>query len=81
MTDSVLTACPRCLADVQLIRVEHSAARNGVLLWSILHCNRCSFTWRTSEPPASIESSRRAKWAQMTNTNPADYRSNIPPAK
>jgi vanillate/4-hydroxybenzoate decarboxylase subunit D len=81
MTDSVLTACPRCLADEKSVRHEHSAAHDGELLWSVLHCTRCSFTWRTSEPPASIDPMQRAKWAQMTSVNPADYRVNIPPAK
>jgi hypothetical protein len=81
MTDLVPTACPRCLADKKSVRLEHSAARDGVQLWSVLHCTRCSFTWRTSEPPASIDPTRRPKWAQMTSVNPADYRVNIPPAK
>lgn len=81
MNHSEPTPCPRCLAGKEQIRMEHCAEKNGVLLWSIFHCNRCAFTWRTTEPARSIDPAQRLKWAQMVSTDPADYRVNIPPAK
>ncbi len=51
------SACPRCRGSK--IEVNYQGKEDGRVLWSILHCLRCSFTWRDSEPPESIVTEKR----------------------
>jgi hypothetical protein len=46
-------ACPRCLGTA--IRTEYEGREDGTTVWSILYCGTCSFSWRTSEPPSTID--------------------------
>lgn len=49
--------CPRCRGSE--VELQYQGKEDGRVIWSILHCARCSFTWRDSEPPESIVSEKR----------------------
>lgn len=49
--------CPRCLGTE--IRTDYEGREGGQTVWLILHCTRCSFSWRTSEPKSAIDPSLR----------------------
>lgn len=46
--------CPRCQADKKHLRTEHEGREDGKLVWTVYYCQRCSFTWRDSEPADSL---------------------------
>ena len=60
-------ACPRCRGTE--VEVNYRGKEEGRVIWSILHCLRCSFTWRDSEPPESIVTEKRDSFF---NVNPED---------
>lgn len=60
-------ACPRCRGSE--IETNYQGKEDGHVLWSVLHCLRCSFTWRDSEPAASIVTDQRDPFF---NVNPED---------
>jgi vanillate/4-hydroxybenzoate decarboxylase subunit D len=51
------SACPRCRGGE--VEMNYQGKEAGRVLWRILHCLRCSFTWRDSEPPESIVTEQR----------------------
>jgi C4-type Zn-finger protein len=52
-----MNACPRCRATE--IRTEYQGREGKEIVWSVLHCERCSFTWRDSEPPETTMPDKR----------------------
>lgn len=45
--------CPRCTGtDTE---VHHVARAGHQLLWRVLHCRSCSFTWRSTEPSEVLD--------------------------
>jgi hypothetical protein len=59
--------CPRCLTEET--RLEHEGKEQDKLVWRILHCVTCSYTWRDSEPASTVD----------PKTRDADFR--VDPAK
>ena len=53
--------CPRCRSAKQHLRTEYQGREGDVVLWTVRHCNRCSFTWRDSEPAESIDYAQNGK--------------------
>jgi C4-type Zn-finger protein len=41
------------------------------VVWSVLHCKQCSFSWRDSEPPESISPEKRDPFF---NVNPEEVK-------
>ena len=73
--------CPRCRSAKEHLRVEYQGREGDVVLWTVYHCNRCSFTWRDSEPAESIDYAEREAWFRADPNHPEKYKHNIPPAK
>ena len=73
--------CPRCAAEKKHLRTEHEGREDGELVWMVYHCSRCSFTWRDSELPESIDYEQREAWFRVDPDKPEQYHHNIPPAK
>ena len=73
------TDCPRCGRPGP--RREHEGREDGELLWTVWHCNACSFTWRASEPAESIDPEQRPAWFAVDPDDRARYHHNIPPAR
>jgi C4-type Zn-finger protein len=73
--------CPRCQAEEKHLRTEYQGMESSEVIWTVYHCQRCSFTWRDSEPPESIEYEEREDWFRVDPDNPDQYHHNIPPAK
>ena len=73
--------CPRCRSAKEHLRVEYQGREGDVVLWTVYHCNRCSFTWRDSEPAESIDYAKREAWFRADPDHPEKYKHNIPPAK
>ena len=69
--------CPRCAGERN--RLEREGREDGRVLWRVFHCERCAFTWRDSEPAASIDPNERDPWFQVDPD--ADFPYNIPPAR
>lgn len=59
--------CPRCEAETT--KQVHAGLENGAVLWRVFHCDHCAFTWRDSEPEASINPKRRPEWAQLKDVD------------
>ena len=76
-----MNACPRCLSAEEHLRVEHQGREDGAVVWTVYHCNRCSFTWRDSEPAESIDPEVRDPDFRIFPDEPERYRYNIPPAR
>ena len=72
--------CPRCQSGKQHLRKEHEGKEKGKLLWTVYHCQRCSFTWRDSEDAESIDHDKREAWFRVDPDNRDNYPHNIPPA-
>ncbi|GGQ58080.1 non-oxidative hydroxyarylic acid decarboxylases subunit D [Streptomyces flaveolus] len=62
MTDD---CCARCAHES--IRTLYSSPVPGV--WDVLRCDRCLYTWRTSEPPRRT---RRDAYPEAFRLTPAD---------
>ena len=73
--------CPRCQSDEKHLRKEHEGYEQGVLVWTVFHCQRCAFTWRDSEPPESIDHNQRESWFHVDADDTDSYPYNIPIAE
>lgn len=73
--------CPRCQASQAHLREEYQGREGGKVIWRVYHCERCAFTWRDSEPAATIDNKQREAWFQAHPDQPERYKHNIPPAK
>ncbi len=62
-----MEVCPRCRGTE--VEMQYQGKEDGRVIWSILHCRRCSFSWRDSEPPESIVPEKRDPFF---NVNPDD---------
>lgn len=60
--------CPRCLE--QQIRQEHEGREGDTIVWRILHCLICSFSWRDSEPASAIDPATRDPDFRIDASNP-----------
>ena len=74
-------SCPLCKAEAKHIRTEHQGKEADKIIWTIFHCKRCSFSWRDSELPESIDYDEREDCFRVDPDNPDQYHQNIPPAK
>ncbi|MFZ2628458.1 MAG: non-oxidative hydroxyarylic acid decarboxylases subunit D [Rugosibacter sp.] len=72
------TNCPRC-ASAKTAQM-HVGMENGQPLWTVWHCQSCAYTWRDSEPAASIDPQSRPAWAQLQGVDFDSLRQVIPPA-
>jgi C4-type Zn-finger protein len=70
--------CPRCETDKTA--QMRQGKEHGKVIWSVWHCHHCAFTWRDSEPAASIDPAQRPAWAQLKGVDLNTLRSVIPPA-
>ncbi len=72
--------CPRCQAKPEDCVQECQGMEADVLIWTIYHCTRCSFSWRDSEPDSSINYDVREASFRMDPDQPEKYFNLIPPA-
>lgn len=54
--------CPRCAFDV----IELLATSPVAGVWEVLQCQRCLYSWRTSEPARRIERDSYPESFRMT---------------
>ncbi len=73
-----MTTCPRCERDKT--RLEYEGSETGRTLWRVYHCLACAFTWRDTEPAASIDAKMRDRWFQVDPDDDGGFSYNIPPA-
>jgi C4-type Zn-finger protein len=52
-----MSACPRC--QTTELRTEYQGREGKQVVWTVLHCMRCSFTWRDIEPPDTTVPEKR----------------------
>lgn len=63
--------CPRCQSpDTE---VHHTGYEDGRVVWKVLHCSICSFTWRDNEPPESIDPKARDPFFHVDPSRISDY--------
>ncbi|MFT5133106.1 MAG: C4-type Zn-finger protein [Gammaproteobacteria bacterium] len=74
-------SCPRCASEAKHLRTEHQGVESGEVIWTVYYCKRCSFTWRDSELPESIDYEAREAWFRVDPDKRDQYPHNIPPAK
>lgn len=73
-------SCPRCLSSHT--ELQYSASdQDGAVMWEIVHCQECSFTWRTSEPAETIDPEKRPAWFSLSKEELSDLRDVIPPSE
>jgi transposase-like protein len=80
MSDSEV-ACPRCASGSEHSKLQHAGREEGRLVWQVFRCERCAFTWRSTEPPRTLDPALRERWTYMSDLNPTNYRSGIAPAR
>jgi len=56
--------CVRCLNNTAGII---AAAPDGSNAWAVFYCNKCNFSWRSSEEPEVIDPEKRDSWFQLNN--------------
>jgi C4-type Zn-finger protein len=70
-------SCPRCRSSHT--ELQHSASdQDGTLLWEVVHCQDCSFTWRTSEPVDTIDPEKRPAWFGLSKEDLNELRDVLP---
>jgi uncharacterized membrane-anchored protein len=75
----VTAGCPRCRGTA--VEQHHAARRgDGSLVWQVLHCESCSFTWRTSEPAATLDPAQRPALFQLDAKRLDALPYHLPPA-
>ncbi|MGH7906370.1 MAG: non-oxidative hydroxyarylic acid decarboxylases subunit D [Candidatus Binataceae bacterium] len=72
-----MTACPRCRKSET--RTEYQGEEAGKIVWTVLHCNTCGFTWRDSEPAASIAFAERDRFFDLNAEELGKYPIVLPP--
>lgn len=73
-----MTSCPRCQSDNS--RVEHEGRENGALVWTVHHCTVCRFTWRDTEPAATIRYAERDPFFRVDASDLEKYPVQLPRA-
>lgn len=58
--------CVRCLNDSA---VKVASAPDGSGAWDVFYCDKCNFSWRTSEEPYVIDADKRDPWFQLDKEN------------
>jgi len=76
-----MSFCPRCESTRDDCRVEMEGKEDGQLVWTIFHCGRCSFTWRDTELPESIDINQRDPWFKVDPDDPDRYVNILPPTR
>jgi C4-type Zn-finger protein len=76
-----MTSCPRCRADHSHCCKQWKGVQSGKIVWTIWHCQRCSFSWRDTEPARSIDYAARETFSRVDPDRPEKYGQNIPPAR
>lgn len=71
--------CPRCLAGNTYSCKE--GREEGRLIWTMYYCNACNFSWRDSEPEATINPDLRPSKFQVDPTRFEDFDVVLPPPK
>ncbi|MGX7927199.1 non-oxidative hydroxyarylic acid decarboxylases subunit D [Tsuneonella sp. HG094] len=51
--------CARCKSDGAL--TDYEGRQDGAVVWTILRCPICNFSWRDSEPASAIDPETRAR--------------------
>ncbi|MGI6451039.1 MAG: non-oxidative hydroxyarylic acid decarboxylases subunit D [Desulfitobacteriia bacterium] len=54
--------CVRCLQDTAQ---KVAVAPDGSGAWEVYYCQRCNFSWRSSEEPEVIDPAKRDPWFQL----------------
>ena len=54
--------CVRCLQDRA---AKVAVAPDGSGAWEVYYCDRCNFSWRSTEEPEVIDPDKRDPWFQM----------------
>ncbi|WP_375210833.1 non-oxidative hydroxyarylic acid decarboxylases subunit D [Hyphococcus sp.] len=49
--------CPRC--GTSSPRTDHEGTENGSVVWRVLFCKTCHYTWRNNEPAQTIDAAAR----------------------
>lgn len=62
-TPATNRACPRC--GTATVECHHVARDGDETFWRVLHCSRCSFTWRSTEEPEVIDPALRPATFQL----------------
>jgi hypothetical protein len=70
------TRCPRCLASGA--EEQHAAHADEGVVWRVLHCERCWFTWRSTEPQATLDPKQRPAVFQFDEASLAAVRDIYP---
>ena len=66
-----MSLCPRCQAAEENISNVHTGLNaKGELVWNIFHCSACSFSWRDSELPTSIDYDKREAFFRVDTNKP-----------
>jgi len=58
--------CVRCLHDTADIVAK---APDGSGAWKVFYCERCNFSWRSTEEEEVINPAKRDKWFQMADVD------------
>lgn len=74
-----MNACPRCSVGSDQLRIEYQGKENGVTLWTVYHCMRCSYTWRGTEPPNVIDPAQRPSDFKTDPSRLDTYPYSLPP--
>lgn len=77
MTVNEKVGCPRCRN--RQIRVEYQGREGEEIAWTVLHCLRCSFTWRDSEPATTIVAGQRDQFFTVDARQIDKYPIVLPP--
>lgn len=71
--------CPRCLAHET--RQDHQGRDGETVVWRILHCCACSFSWRDCEPPSAIDPAVRDPDFRIDPGAPERFPVVLPPGR
>ncbi|ABP64123.1 MULTISPECIES: non-oxidative hydroxyarylic acid decarboxylases subunit D [Novosphingobium] len=52
------TVCGRCKSSGAV--TDHQGRQDGAVVWTILRCPTCNFSWRDSEPARAIDPAVRS---------------------
>lgn len=58
--------CVRCYHDTVS---KVASAPDGSNAWEIYYCERCNFSWRSTEEPEVIESEKRPAYFQLKDVD------------
>lgn len=73
------TVCPRCLGAKT--EVQHEGREGKTLVWRILHCLACSFSWRDSEPASTIDPAVRDTDFRVDASEQSRFAVILPPTR